>query len=952
MHRMYKYPWLYIGVILAVSVFFALQLPKTTLDNDVMNFVPEDHPEAQAYENTAEMFGSSMVLGVGIEFERKNLFTAEHIELIRQLTQKMETLENAEDVVSLTNTDFIAGTAQGMDVSPLVEEEFSGSREEIRQIKGKLLSWPAMYQNMLFSEDFTSTQIVVTFDHDLGAEKRHELYFAIEEIMEGVDQPPIEYHLAGNPAMTVLLSKNMRGDMMTLIPMVVVVVLLALLLAFRRLEGVLISMVTVLLSTIWTIGAMALLGVPLSMVATVIPVLMVAVGSAYGIHIISHYYEELRRRGPIESREEHREVVFAALRKVGKPVLLAGLTTIIGFGALTTSQVIPMRNFGIFTAFGVLAAVTVAVLFIPSVLLVRRNHPAMGSGNVADPAGENREKEGAEHRMLMALYHFFSTRHIRIVLLAVVIVGGGLFGMSKVIQDNAVIEYFKKGTPIRQADQFLREKFTGTELFEIVVTGEEPGSLTEPEILKAMDDLSAHLKETYPRVEKVQGFPDFIKRMNQVMHFPPEMEPGGGTGSTGGEESAGGEEDAGFSSFTDEEESGGTGFSAEDESSDDSGFSSFADEDEDGESGEGFTSEGFSAEEDSAAESENTDKGHQAAGTAGTAAEGRGEGHRKYLQPVQMDRRVSYADFAALVNEALAGSETMDMDVTEFVERINEQLNYKGQAYYEIPYDPEKYPAESRDELANLISQYLLLYSGSMDEWADDALEPQKVKMTVQMSTTGTRETVPIVNAVDEYVERFFPKGYTVETAGSALVKKALTELLVNAQTRSIVISLALVFLIISLNFRSLIAGFFGIIPMGFAIIINFAVMGFFGIKLDISTAMVASLAIGIGIDYTIHFMSNYHFNRLQTADLEQVTMRTLGTTGKAISFNAFAVAAGFLVLVFSNFNPLMYLGILIALTMCTTSLASMTLLPVLLNMFKPSFIAKDTSIMKKEEHA
>jgi predicted RND superfamily exporter protein len=286
------------------------------------------------------------------------------------------------------------------------------------------------------------------------------------------------------------------------------------------------------------------------------------------------------------------------------------------------------------------------------------------------------------------------------------------------------------------------------------------------------------------------------------------------------------------------------------------------------------------------------------------------------------------------------------------VELLHARMNYRGQAYYEIPYDPAKYPAESRQELSNLISQYLLLYSGSMESWADDALEPQKVKMTVQMSTTGTRESVPIVNAVHDYAERYFPQGYTVETSGSALVKNALTKLLVDAQERSIIISLCLVFLVIAVNFRSLLAGFFGIIPMGLAIIINFAVMGFLGIKLDISTAMVASLAIGIGIDYTIHFMSNYHYNRLRSDNLEQVTVRTLGTTGKAISFNAFAVAAGFLVLVFSNFNPLMYLGILIALTMFTTSLASMTLLPVLLNLFKPRFIAKDTSIRKREEPA
>ena len=134
---------------------------------------------------------------------------------------------------------------------------------------------------------------------------------------------------------------------------------------------------------------------------------------------------------------------------------------------------------------------------------------------------------------------------------------------------------------------------------------------------------------------------------------------------------------------------------------------------------------------------------------------------------------------------------------------------------------------------------------------------------------------------------------------------------------------------------------------MGFAILINFAVMGYFGIKLDISTAMVASVAIGIGIDYTIHFMSNYHYERLRTDDIETVSINTLRTTGKAIIFNAIAVASGFLVLMFSQFNPLMYLGMLIALTMLTSSIGAMTLLPVLLNIFKPGFISKNFRVAR-----
>ncbi|HKK65882.1 MAG TPA: MMPL family transporter, partial [Clostridia bacterium] len=280
MKKIYRYPWLNIILILGITIFFAVQLPKTQLDNDVMNFIPEDHPEALAFEETTDLFGSSMILGVGIKFDRHTVFTAEHLQLVRELTKEFEGFDHVESIMSLSNTDYIEGTAEGMQVSPLAGEDFQGSEEQILQMKEKLFNWD-IYEGTLYSEDFTATQILVTFEDDLEAAQRSALYYQIENAMEAVDDPPIEYHIAGNPAITVLVTDNMKDDMTTLIPLVVIVVLLALYLSFRRLGGVIISMITVILSTTWTIGAMALLGVPLSMVATVIPVLMIAVGSAY-----------------------------------------------------------------------------------------------------------------------------------------------------------------------------------------------------------------------------------------------------------------------------------------------------------------------------------------------------------------------------------------------------------------------------------------------------------------------------------------------------------------------------------------------------------------------------------------------------------------------------------------------------------------------------------------------
>ncbi len=994
MQKLYRYPWLNIVLILAITLFFAVLLPKTKLDNDIMNFIPENHPEAVAFENTTDLFGSSMILGVGIEFKQDTVFTAEHLNLIQRLTAQFETFDNVESVRSLSNTDYIEGTAEGMQVAPLLGENFQGTEDEILSIKKKLFDWD-IYEGTLYSEDFTATQILVTFEDGLEDAQRSELYYQIEDAMNAVEEPPIEFHIAGNPAITVLITDNMKADLITLIPLVVVVVLLALYLSFRRFGGVLISMITVILSTIWTVGAMALLGVPISMVATVIPVLMIAVGSAYGIHIISHYYDELAQCREQVGKEEHREIVFETMRRVGRPVFLAGLTTIAGFGALSTSQVIPMRNFGIFTAFGVLAAVVVAIIFIPSLLLVRNQSlqacPENSDSAHSDGSAKTTDStQQQKHKVVLSLYHFFSRRKWRVVLLALVIIVVSIYGSTKVIRDNAVIEYFRIDSPVRQADRFLRENFSGTEFFDIVVRGEAPGDLTNPEILKSMDDLQQQITAEYPKVAKINSFSDFIKRMNQVMNYPPvsaaagaarrisaTSQPGGSgnnaaepSGSAAAGPSAGNGSSGfggGFSFFGAEEgaaEPNGEAEETGESGSFDSGFSVQADSSEsEGEYTDGFGggfessddgfSSGFSTQDSDQAQTDGQASGAAPAPTAAPAQVAGAPdsrtgptGWRANLQPVDFGQPFTYGDFAVLLNEAYAGAGSTELTVDQFVEQLNRRMNYKGSAYYEIPYNPDKYPAETREELRNLISQYLLLYSGSMDEWADDALEPRQVRMTAQMRTTGSRETKPIIAGVHDYVDRYFPDGYTVETTGSALVKNALTDLLIDAQTRSILISLTLVFIIVAINFRSLIAGFFGIIPMGFAIIINFAVMGFFGIKLDISTAMVASVAIGIGIDYTIHFMSNYHYQRMRTDNIETVTVNTLQTTGRAITINAFAVAAGFAVLLFSNFNPLMYLGMLIALTMFTSSLAAMTLLPVLLNIFKPKFISKPLRTM------
>jgi predicted RND superfamily exporter protein len=112
--------------------------------------------------------------------------------------------------------------------------------------------------------------------------------------------------------------------------------------------------------------------------------------------------------------------------------------------------------------------------------------------------------------------------------------------------------------------------------------------------------------------------------------------------------------------------------------------------------------------------------------------------------------------------------------------------------------------------------------------------------------------------------------------------------------------------------------------------------MGFLGIKLNLGTSLVASVSVGIGIDYAIHFIEAY---KREYRDGGDFLRRALATSGRAIIINAVSVGAGFAVLALSQFVILANLGLLMALTMFTSALISLTLVPALLTVLKPKFI-------------
>jgi predicted RND superfamily exporter protein len=168
----------------------------------------------------------------------------------------------------------------------------------------------------------------------------------------------------------------------------------------------------------------------------------------------------------------------------------------------------------------------------------------------------------------------------------------------------------------------------------------------------------------------------------------------------------------------------------------------------------------------------------------------------------------------------------------------------------------------------------------------------------------------------------------SVQQSGMLKVMKKMNDEMLASQIQSLLLALIFVLILMSIQFKSIKMGIVVTSPILLTVLINFAVMGYLDVPLDNATMMIASIAIGIGIDYSIHFSSRFKEELKGGSSELQALAKTLETTGQAIIINALTVALGFIILMGSNMLPMQRFGWLISLTMFVSAWASLTFLP------------------------
>ena len=922
---MLKCSWLIILASLAITAFFGWQLRKISIENTVRMYMPQSSDSYQRMLKAEEDFGSMMVLGISLETSGDSIISPEYIQIVKNITEQISGVDYVESIDSLSNIDFVTGEDGGLKASSLIGgDDYTGSAEDMARIKERLVDWQEMYNRVIITDDGKTTQMMITLEpkdengNMLNSKRQmktlHDIKAICQEAVKGSD---LEVRYFGDPVLSDDGYNFMISDLLLLIPFVALVVLLSLYFSFHTWSGTLLPLITVLMATVWSVGIMCMLNITFTIIGSVIPVCLVACGSAYGIHVLTHYYIGIDKIEGEITKEKHIGAIEYGLKDVWVAVVLAGITTVAGFISNITSPIMPLKSFSVFAAAGVVFSLLLSMTFIPAMLYVtpisvvgkhwkNKNHISTKikmrlEQQLRRQGGKSSEE--ATSSTLYSVYHFFSGTKPRLIVSNVLVLVAAAVGFKMLVVDTALVNYFPKDSKFRQDITYVDEHLAGSNTLYLLVSGEEKESSEVSLADSSEDSLADSIADDF-------GFDsgDFAQTDSAASDFADDFGFGDSSGS----------DDFGF----------GSADSAENDEAPKSYYM--------------LTNPEILKAVDGM--QEYLLARHEGIGKMVSFTTFIKRMNQVMNAPVNDDERlsahISVREMLEKLHSAYTAAGGKDATVQDIVLELERELNFNGSDYYEIPYDVSKYPVSSRDELGDLVTQYLyLLSSEQIQRFANNMTMPTAIRTQVQLRTHSTEDTEAIIKDAQNYAAKYFPKGYRLEATGNGEMEYMMTKMVVDSQTVSIFLSLAMVFIIISLSFKSLFAGIIGAIPLGLTILLNFMVMGYAGIALDLCTSIIASVAIGVGIDYTIHFMETYRAQRALTDDLEEVTKRTFKTSGRGILTNAIAVGLGFCVLLFSRFIILRYIGALVAVVMFTSSTLAMTVIPGLLNAFDPKFM-------------
>ncbi|MEW5908951.1 MAG: MMPL family transporter, partial [Thermodesulfobacteriota bacterium] len=468
-------------LVLVLSLAIAWQLPRLSIRTSIYDLVVEDLPETKKYEGFRKLFGSDEIIRVVIKGKR--VLEPAAFQKVAQLAEDLSRIKGVRRIISL----------------PGVKDAVDINREWDLDKFAKILSPIELFQNNLISSDGSTTAVtlVLTDDADKGS-----VIQAVDQIISKTPKDLSLYQI-GMPLVSEAMSRFTEKDLRTLTPITILIMGITLFIIFRNIFILLVPLGCVMISLVWTFGLMAWIRIPMSMLTMIVPVFILAVGTAYCLHIVNEYTSALKHS---ETRQKACLDTFSTMTL---PTFMAVFTTVIGVGSLLTNRMEAIREFAFFSSFGMISLFFLVLTFVPASLTLI---PYRGSRE----KGETRFREAVGRLCERIAEINLSKQKVTLPILVCLTVFFAI-GIFRVKVETNPVEFFKKESDISRNFHDIYKHLSGSFPVNICLESSVENAFEDPKFIKEISRIQAFITQL-PGVDKSISFADYLKVVNYAMN--------------------------------------------------------------------------------------------------------------------------------------------------------------------------------------------------------------------------------------------------------------------------------------------------------------------------------------------------------------------------------------------------------------------------------------------------
>ena len=869
-------------IFVAVTIWFTTFFSDITIDEDITRYISEGDENVALFNKASETFELNNILPVAIIWPEYWKETHQ----IAQMTEELSNLYGVRSVSSLTNSMSFESTEEEILVGSL-ETSYDLEKEDPEKIKAVIDNDETLKDNFC-SEDNTS----ILFILNLYSSEKANVNQAMAGIYEYLDSTGRTYYLTGNPAQSYELGKLSGQDTLILIPVALGLIVMVLLFMFRTKTGLFIPLLVVIIADIWTVGLMLVMGTTLSSVLLLIPIIMIGIGVDNAIHYTSKYYEE-RHLG-----KSANESVKIAYKDVGKPMVLACMTTAAGLLSLLTASILPISQLGIYGSIEIGFILLTSIVLVPALFLLFK------------PQARSVLNEHGEMPFLKKLTEYvLKHRRITIIVIAVLAIFMAIQIPNLSVKAD-MADFLGEDNVSVVGGNYLEENFGGQGQISVYMQGSGDDNIYRDFYFnRAMRDIQKY-SERMPFVSSSRSLSDTVADISGAFSGDPYIP---GSNST--------MEQLFFLI-------------------------------EDGDTVKQITS--MKKNEARAILTGNfgtvdekiidivrpiIDFIDNHIITDYTIASMNLEDPEiKTAWQVQLEQfLIARAEplnpelFQAFVELKNKPSKVLfdSLSQEDLLNRFNHFLEY----YYMTPVDMEAFRTIIQNDEEGLYEEFLYQEETTLRSDMAYAIIKQfypdlQENMARELSNYIQDEEVPVAVASE-----MADKHITVNLTGSDFITSGIQRKITESQVTSLMIAIVVILILFVIQMKSFLVGIISMIPLVLTLLFNFGFISGLGFSLNAATATIAALMMGLGIDYAIHYLSRFKIELKKFDDKKTAILRTSSTTGRGIFSGALTTFLGFFPLSFSRASVMSQFGIIASFNVFTAAILLFTLLPILLMM-------------------